>query len=115
MPTQALTRQNTTAGIENSLSIAVLAVMSLLPLLEIAGRELVGRGIPGSIPIVQHLTLWIAFLGAALATRSDRLLALSTAAFLPVRLRRPVQIFTSALGTAVAACLLLASLDLLLG
>lgn len=102
------------AKIENSFSVALLVVMSLLPLLEIAGREMFGRGIPGSIPIVQHLTLWIAFLGAALAARSDRLLALSTAAFLPVRLRRPVQIFTSALGAAIAVCLLLASLDLLL-
>lgn len=102
------------AKVENSFSVVLLAVMSLLPLLELAGREMFGRGIPGSIPIVQHLTLWIAFLGAALAARSERLLALSTATFLPVGLRRPMKIFTSALGAAVAACLLLASLDLLL-
>ncbi|MEE8607325.1 MAG: TRAP transporter small permease, partial [Nitrospiraceae bacterium] len=100
--------------VENSFSVALLAVMSLLPLLELAGREMFGRGIPGSIPIVQHLTLWIAFLGAALAARSERLLALSTATFLPVGLRRPMKIFTSALGAAIAVCLLLASLDLLL-
>ena len=102
------------AKVENSFSVALLAVMSLLPLLEMAGREMFGRGIPGSIPIVQHLTLWIAFLGAALAARSERLLALSTATFLPVGLRRPMKIFTSALGAAIAVCLLLASLDLLL-
>ena len=102
------------AKVENSFSVALLAVMSLLPLLELAGREMFGRGIPGSIPIVQHLTLWIAFLGAALAARSERLLALSTATFLPVGLRRPMKIFTSALGAAIAVCLLLASLDLLL-
>lgn len=111
---QALTPQTMIAKVENSFSVALLAVMSLLPLLEMAGREMFGRGIPGSIPIVQHLTLWIAFLGAALATRSERLLALSTAAFLPVRLRRPMKIFTSALGAAIAVCLFLASLDLLL-
>ncbi len=102
------------AKVENSFSVALLAVMSLLPLLELAGREMFGRGIPGSIPIVQHLTLWIAFLGAALAARSERLLALSTATFLPVGLRRPMKIFTSALGAAIAVCLFLASLDLLL-
>lgn len=102
------------AKVENSFSVVLLAVMSLLPLLELAGREMFGRGIPGSIPIVQHLTLWIAFLGAALAARSERLLALSTATFLPVGLRRPMKIFTSALGAAIAVCLLLASLDLLL-
>ena len=43
-----------------------------------------GRGIPGSIVLVQHLTLWVALLGAALAARSDPLLALvSTPQFLP--------------------------------
>ena len=62
--------------LENAFSIAVLAAMSMIPLLEIAGRELIGRGIPGSIPLVQHLTLWIAFLGAGLAARSNTLLAL---------------------------------------
>ena len=64
--------------LENAISIAVLGAMALLPLVEVAGRAFAGRGIPGSIPLVQHLTLWIALLGAALAARSDRLLALST-------------------------------------
>jgi C4-dicarboxylate transporter DctM subunit len=99
--------------IENILSIALLAAMSLLPLIEIAGRTMVGRGIPGSIPLVEHLTLWIAFLGAALAARSDRLLALSTASFLPERWGRPVSILTGGLGAGVAAWLLWASLDLI--
>ena len=99
--------------IEDSLSMGVLALMVLIPLVEVAGRELAGRGLPGAIPIVQHLTLWIAFLGAGLAARSDRLLALSTADVLPQRWRRPVRIFTSAVGVAVSASLLLASLDLI--
>ncbi len=90
---------------ENSLSIAVLLAMSAIPLLEVAGLRLFGRGIPGSIPLVQHLTLWIAFLGAALAARSDSLLALSTTEFLPDHWSGPVRIFTSAIGVAVAAVL----------
>ncbi len=97
---------------ENAFSITVLAAMSLLPLLEIAGRQVIGRGIPGSIPLVQHLTLWIAFLGAALAARSNTLLALSTADFLPARWSGPVRVFTSAVGTGVAAWLLVASADM---
>ena len=100
------------ARIENSLSIAVLAAMALLPLVEIVGRQLVGRGIAGSIPIVQHLTLWVAILGAALASRSDRHLALSTPTFLPARFRGATRILTSAVATGIAACLLLASVDL---
>lgn len=102
-----------TNKVENTLSIALLAAMSLLPLIEIAGRTILGQGIPGSIPLVEHLTLWIAFLGAALAARSDRLLALSTASFLPERWGRPVRILTGGLGAGIAAWLLWASLDLI--
>lgn len=98
--------------LETGLSAGALALMTLLPLAEIASRKLAGRGLPGSAPVVQHLTLCVAFLGAALAARSDRLLALSTAGFLPPRLRAAVRIFTSALTTAVAGALAWASLGL---
>ncbi len=37
--------------------------MVLLPLLEILSRLVFSRGIPASGPIVQNLTLWVAFLG----------------------------------------------------
>ncbi|MFB3777799.1 MAG: TRAP transporter large permease subunit [Bryobacteraceae bacterium] len=98
--------------VEQWISIAALALMSALPLIEIAGRRLAGGGIPGSIPVVQHLTLWITFLGAALAARSDRLLALSTGSFLPEVWRAPVRLVSAACGAAVSGCLLVASLDL---
>ena len=113
--TEWIQRMGARAGVErfeNFLSIAVLGLMSLLPIAEMAGRAWFDRGLPGSIPIVQHLTLWIAMLGAALATRSDRHLALSTVSFFPERLRPPIRIFTFGLGAAVAACLCFAGLDL---
>ena len=97
--------------IETLLSVAALAVMTALPLAEIVSRKFLGRGVPGSAPVVQHLTLCVAFLGAALAARADRLLALSTVSFLPVGLRRWVRLFTSALTVAVAGTLAWASLD----
>ena len=99
--------------IENSISIAILAAMAALPMMEVAGRELFGRSISGSIPLVQHLTLWIALAGAALASRSGRHLALSTQSFLPERFRGPAKIATSALAAGVTACLFFASWDLL--
>ncbi len=97
--------------VENSLAIVVLAVMTLLPLIEIAGRVLVGRGISGSIVVVQNLTLWITLIGAVLAARSERLLALSTQRFLPAGAQRRVKIFTSVVAVAVTATLVVASLD----
>ncbi len=96
---------------EAALAAAALALMTLLPLAEILARKLAGRGLPGSAPLVQHLTLCVAFLGAALAARSDRLLALSTAGFLPEGWRGPVRVFVAALTVAVAGALTWAALE----
>ena len=99
---------------ENLLSIAILGAMALLPMVEVAGRALIGHGIPGSIPLVQHLTLWVALAGAALASRSDRHLALSTQSFLPERFQGPARLFTSTLAFGITSCLVAASVDLVL-
>lgn len=99
--------------LENAVTVAVFGAMVLLALLEVGGRALVTTGVPGSIVLVQHLTLWIALAGAALAARSDHLLALSTPHFLPARARGPIQIATSALAAGISAALTIASVDLL--
>jgi len=96
---------------EWSISIGILALMSLLPVMEVFSREAWGRGIPGSIPIVQHLTLCITFFGAALAARSNRLLTMATPNLLPESLRGWSNIFTSGLAAGIAVCLLIASLE----
>lgn len=97
--------------IEDKISIAILLVMSILPLIDIA-VQLFGRpNIAGSNILVQNLTLWIAVTGAMLAARSDRLLALSTQSFLPEKYRNPAKIATSALAAGITATILLAGLD----
>ena len=108
--TPALVRA--THRIEDLLSIIVLAVMALLPLIEFGGRTIIEKGIAGSIPLVEHLTLWIAFLGAALAARSDRHLALSSGSFLPDRLLAYAHLMTGILGAAVSASLFWAAVEL---
>jgi C4-dicarboxylate transporter, DctM subunit len=97
--------------IEDMIPIFVLVLMSILPLIEILGRLAWGGGLPGSIVLVQHLTLWIAVAGAMLAARSDRLLALSIQSMLPNKFSRPVKIVTSGLAAGITTCILLASLD----
>jgi tripartite ATP-independent transporter DctM subunit len=62
--------------------------------------------------VVQHLTLWVALVGASLAARSDRLLALSTQRFLGARWRGPAGIFTSGLAAGITASLCYASADM---
>jgi C4-dicarboxylate transporter, DctM subunit len=84
---------------------AVLSVMALLPITEMITRQFKVPGVPGSTMFVQHLTLGIAFLGAALAAGSDRLLALSGNTFLPERWLGGVRVFVSAVGGAISLCL----------
>src|SRR5262249_48407966 len=98
-------------AIEDWASVLALSVMSLLPLIAMASRRLGVRGIPGSTIFVQHLTLWVALLGAALAARSERLLSLSTTAFLPERWQPRAKVFSAAIAAAISLCLAWASLS----
>ena len=96
---------------EDALAVAILAVMTALPLLEIVVRT-GSQSVPGSIVLVQNLTLWVAVVGAMLAARVDRLLALPTLHFVPARWRAPFEIATGGLAAGVTVTLLVASLDL---
>lgn len=80
--------------------------MALLPLAEMISRRAFGRGIPGSGPVVQHLTLWVGFLGAAIAARDGKLLALATGAFIPPGVaRRAADVVAAAFGAWSAVVL----------
>ena len=62
---------------ENTLVLAALLSMAFLPCVEAITRVMGVPGVPGSTIIVQHLTLWIGFLGAIIAARENRLLSLT--------------------------------------
>jgi tripartite ATP-independent transporter DctM subunit len=99
--------------VEDVVASLVLALMVALPLLEMATRLLFDRGIPGSQPFVQHLTLWIGFLGATLAAREGRLLKLASGTFLPAGPWREIAGIVSGLvGSAVCVVLAAASWEL---
>ena len=94
------------AGGEDAVASLALLVMVVLPLLEIVWRRAFSRGIPASGPIVQHLTLWVGFLGAAIAARDGKLLALATGTFIPPgRWRRAADVLASAFGACFALIL----------
>src|SRR5438105_4629489 len=88
--------------------------MVLLPTLEAAVRRFTGAGVPGAAVYTEHLTLWVGFLGAMLATATGHHLALSTVDLLPERLRTLARAFGSATTTLVCSVLAFASLDMLL-
>ena len=97
--------------VEDGLTVAALGAMALLPILEIALRRLFRFGVPGSILIVQHLTLVVTFLGAAIAARSGRLLALATGTFLPERWQRWARGFASSVGVGICAWLTVGGIE----
>ena len=62
---------------EDIFAIGIFTIMALLPFLESFTRLFGILSVPASQVIVQHLTLWIGFIGAILATRQNKLLALT--------------------------------------
>jgi len=85
--------------------------MAILPVAEMLLRPF-GVSITGSHSFVQHLTLWVAFLGATIAARERRHLTLSTGLkILPVPWSRYADLLAVAATTAVTAGLCWASLQ----
>src|SRR5512146_1337406 len=87
--------------------------MVLLPAASTLSRRVLDRELPGSSVLAQHITLWVGFLGALLATASGRHLALSTLDLVPAGWpRRAARIFGQAVSAATCALLAWASLRL---
>ena len=99
-------------AIEDGIAAMALAAMVVLPLAEIVVRRLFGVGVPGSGPFVQHLTLWIGFLGAAIAAREGKLLALATGTFVPERWRGATTVFASGVAACMATILAMGAVQL---
>jgi len=95
--------------------VLIVLAMVLLPTLEAAVRRITGGSVPGAAVYTEHLTLWVGFIGAMLATATGHHLALSTVDFLPAgRPRLLARAFGSAVTTLVCAVLAYASLDMVL-
>jgi tripartite ATP-independent transporter DctM subunit len=91
---------------ENLLSTLALSGIMLLPLAEIASRNLLGMGVPGSGPFAQSLTLWLGLFGAAIAAREGKLLTLAIGEFLPKNRVGEVAHIISGAGGAMVSTLL---------
>jgi tripartite ATP-independent transporter DctM subunit len=102
-------------GSENLVVALALGAMAILPLAEIVLRSTLRSGISGSSSVVQHLTLVVGMLGAAVAARENRLLTLSTgASLLSGKLQVAARVFSGAVATAVTALLAFASYQFLI-
>jgi tripartite ATP-independent transporter DctM subunit len=91
---------------EDLLTAAALVAMVALPLGETVLRASGRSGLAGSGTIVQHLTLVVGMLGAALAAREGRLLAFSNpTAYLPAHLHALARSISAAISAAVTLLL----------
>ncbi|HEX5109423.1 MAG TPA: hypothetical protein VFV95_13290, partial [Vicinamibacterales bacterium] len=89
-------------GAENLLATLALAGIMLVPLAEIATRQLFQRGIPGAGPFTLNLTLWVGLLGAAIGAREGKLLTLATGEFLPRGTINLAHVISGFAGSAIA-------------
>jgi tripartite ATP-independent transporter DctM subunit len=88
--------------------VGVLALaMVVLPVVQALARKLADTEIPSASVIVQHLTLWVGFLGALLAAGSGKHLSLSTVEAIPEGLPRRIAGLLTRM-TSAAVCALLA-------
>lgn len=99
--------------LEDGINITALITMGLLPVLEMLLRTCWNSGIRGSVNYVQHLTLWVAFLGAMVAAREGRHLSLASGSvcILPHRLQQLSGGVATLVSTTVTAGLFWASVQ----
>ena len=97
---------------ENVFLSLVLSSMVVLPLAELVLR-LFSTGIESVTTLVQHLTLAVASIGAAIAARENRLLSFSAAQLLTGRVARVAHIVSAAISAAVCGFLFIASVRFL--
>jgi tripartite ATP-independent transporter DctM subunit len=97
--------------VENVLAVLSLLVMAVLPTIDLLLRNTIGTTISGSSSFVQNLTLWVTFVGAMLASRTNGHLTLSaTDTPLHKKLSKITQPFSGIVSVAVSSGLFWASI-----
>jgi tripartite ATP-independent transporter DctM subunit len=96
---------------ENALLSAVFAFAVAVPLAEMVLRATLRVGIEGVGTVVQHLTLALGMLGAAVAARDERLLTLAVSGFIHGEAARVARFAGRAIAAAVALLLFFSALD----
>lgn len=92
----------------------VFLAVPVLPLVEMLTRRAFRAGIPGATDYIQHTTFWLAFLGAAVASRENRHLKLAAVAErLPAAWRSIAHVASAFATVAVCTALAGASFTLL--
>jgi tripartite ATP-independent transporter DctM subunit len=98
--------------LENAVVVFALAAMVILPILEIILRKTASAGVSGSAAWVQHGSLIVGLIGAAIAAREDRLLSLATGTLFPKGWPQVIaRIISAAVGATISIFLGLAGYE----
>ncbi|MFT3914077.1 MAG: TRAP transporter large permease subunit [Anaeromyxobacteraceae bacterium] len=109
-PTSAAEPSDQGTRLERALLAFFLVAMVALPAASTLSRRFIGRELPGAAQLAQHITLWVGFLGALLASVTNHHLALSTLDLVPAGPpRRLARAFGLTLSAATSALLAYAS------
>lgn len=82
--------------VETVLLVVFLGVMVVLSFAQVVLRNVFDTGLLWADPFVRHLVLWAGFMGAAMATSTDRHISIEAFnKFLPERWRHLVHVLTS--------------------
>ncbi len=102
-------------GMENYTAYAALALLAVIPTLEVILRKFFQTGLYGSSLYVTHLVLWITFIGGMITSREDRHLSLALGIDrLPAGPRGLIRLVTHWVSAAMATVFTWSSLSLLL-
>jgi C4-dicarboxylate transporter, DctQ subunit len=94
------------ASLERALVVLLLSGLLGLGLLQVIERNLLASGVFWADELLQHIVLWLGFLGASLATREHRHLSIDVLShFLPVRWQLWLGLVVNAV--ALGLCMLL--------
>ena len=98
--------------LEEVLLIFLLALMVFLAFLPILFRNVIATGLIWIDPLLRHLVLWVALLGASMATRQERHIKIDLLSnYLPVARQRVVQGGLDLLAALVCLSLVLPGID----
>ncbi len=65
--------------VENYIAFAALIFLAVIPVIEVIARKLFKTGVPNSSDYLQHLVLWLTFIGGMITSRERKHLSLSAA------------------------------------
>ena len=97
-------------SVEDMIVAFALAAMMMMPIMEMILRALLEVGIDNVNSLIQHMTLVVGTIGAAVATREKKLLAFAGTKFLSSNTAKYANLFSNTVAAIICAVLFMASI-----